>query len=1074
MRRITRITLFFQYETSDGSVNIPFADLAAAIHQATKYVALLKPSRIQDTPKHSPVAILANTGLNLSNLESSLLLIDKHTDIPTYFSVVLGLMSAKIPCFPISTRNSPPAIAHLLRSVGVTRILVGNGADTHSLVEQSLRELQLLSTNSLLHIFDMPTYEELFIHNREDFCTSSCVQVDTYNSRTPVIYVHSSGSLSAPKPIPWCHESLLQVSMVPYMGQWEFHGEIFSAHAVPMYHASGLNFIPWVVFTLAIFPPQKGFIVPTPENVIQGIEMSHAVYLICVPSFIEVGILTPLKLALYLPTVKAWAQDMRALKTLQNLKALAYGGGTLPEAVGNHIIGQGIKLLTVFGSTEAGVISDLFPAFQGIDWKYFSINPHCAANFIDQGDGTYELIVMEEPTHFLPVVNTIHNGHSAYCTGDLFMPHPQKKGYWTSFGRADDRITLSTGLKLNPGPFEAILNSSSFIEAALLFGTGQSQPGLLVFPASSKDLNIDTNTVIGHHLFIERIWEDILKTVIIASKDIPIARTNKGSVQRAATLGNYQNQCDNLFRRIQYRVPAGVPKPTIWTKDTILDYIQAVVQAILPSVQHDDDNLPLHGCTSLQASWIRKSMLDAFYSAMSSNDENIPTLPFNLVYQYPSISALTQYLLSRVDVANTLENFNGNDWVDSLISQPFHPQEVTRVIQKTHFPDIEYNLFGETFLITGSMGFLGANVLAHLVCLEAVQHVYVLARPSGGLSLQARQKNVLQKQGLSTDIAESPKIVYIEGKLDENGLNVTPDLKRKVNFYVGLPNANCLSDLITTSYKKGWPVNFNADLSFFRPSLHGLRALIELSINTRLRQPPRLVFIGSLGAFCGLEVLKETLVNDSRFVSDSGYAKSKWLAETILTAATRTTEFSPVIIRLGQLCGSFGIWKVAEWFPALVKSSVKIGFLPRIESSVSWIPVNTAAKAIVEMRNSSTTVLHVAHPRPTPLVDILEDIASILQIPLGSFQDWIRVLMDIQMDIDQGTVSLETMDAVPALGLLGFFCSLHSHGLTKLDAIGTASCEKAINISETLGTATSLTKEDIRCWIGNWKECGFL
>lgn len=46
------------------------------------------------------------------------------------------------------------------------------------------------------------------------------------------------------------------------------------------------------------------------------------------------------------------------------------------------------------------------------------------------------------------VCNCEHKGRQAYATGDLLVPHPTKRGYWTTYGRADEQIMLSTGEKV--------------------------------------------------------------------------------------------------------------------------------------------------------------------------------------------------------------------------------------------------------------------------------------------------------------------------------------------------------------------------------------------------------------------------------------------------------------------------------------------------------------------------------------------------------------------------------------------------------------------------------------------------
>jgi len=48
--------------------------------------------------------------------------------------------------------------------------------------------------------------------------------------------------------------------------------------------------------------------------------------------------------------------------------------------------------------------------------------------------------------------------------------------------------------------------------------------------------------------------------------------------------------------------------------------------------------------------------------------------------------------------------------------------------------------------------------------------------------------------------------------------------------------------------------------------------------------------------------------------------------------ACKHTDLNAVIVRVGQLAGGVnGSWNVAEWFPALVQSSLTLGCFPTDE-----------------------------------------------------------------------------------------------------------------------------------------------
>ena len=64
----------------------------------------------------------------------------------------------------------------------------------------------------------------------------------------------------------------------------------------------------------------------------------------------------------------------------------------------------------------------------------------------------------------------------------------------------------------------------------------------------------------------------------------------------------------------------------------------------------------------------------------------------------------------------------------------------------------------------------------------------------------------------------------------------------------------------------------------------------------------------------------------------SGYGESKWVSEQILKNAAEATSLHTISVRVGQLTGATsGAWKVTEWFPSLVCSSVYLKCLPDVD-----------------------------------------------------------------------------------------------------------------------------------------------
>ena len=46
-----------------------------------------------------------------------------------------------------------------------------------------------------------------------------------------------------------------------------------------------------------------------------------------------------------------------------------------------------------------------------------------------------------------------------------------------------------------------------------------------------------------------------------------------------------------------------------------------------------------------------------------------------------------------------------------------------------------------------------------------------------------------------------------------------------------------------------WPVNFTASLASLEPSIRSVRVLVDFALRSPLSQPPRLLFLSSIGLF---------------------------------------------------------------------------------------------------------------------------------------------------------------------------------------------------------------------------------
>lgn len=71
---------------------------------------------------------------------------------------MVGALRTGWTLFPISPRNSPQAVAHLLQKTGVTHLFISAEASVQQLADDALRQLESINVEKL----PMPTYDALY------------------------------------------------------------------------------------------------------------------------------------------------------------------------------------------------------------------------------------------------------------------------------------------------------------------------------------------------------------------------------------------------------------------------------------------------------------------------------------------------------------------------------------------------------------------------------------------------------------------------------------------------------------------------------------------------------------------------------------------------------------------------------------------------------------------------------------------------------------------------------------------------------------------------------------------------
>ncbi|KDQ13757.1 hypothetical protein BOTBODRAFT_188241 [Botryobasidium botryosum FD-172 SS1] len=1074
----------FRYTSADARdapyEQILWKDAARAVHRAARLIT----SRASATP---------NSGRN-----SLVIAFLANSDLPTSWACTWGAIRAGYQAFQISPRNSTDAIVHLLAQTGATHLVLGDEPALRDAANASIQALQSNQAGIIPSVFEMPTFGDLYVEDSGDFVPLPAM--DTPELDKTAFILHTSGSTAFPKPIRLTHRMLLETARNFCYGELDPCGEVLGIHFLPFSHAAAPNATSSSLVDghiCAVSPPTGHRTVPTPEQILQEAINTECTIVSNVPSVLEVWAANP-------DTIKA-LQKFKAVVRHQHLSfcrvytrtfkpgfyyfyfffyfAQVFMGAGLHQEVGDALAASGVNLSVLYGATEFGMIAKAFrKPLPPDEWNYFLISGHQRPYLrpVPGEPGSYELFVRPTESMTPVILDAEVEGELMYATKDIIAEHPTKPGRYRYVRRADNLVVLSTGEKTNPVLVEAIVRQHPMVGAAVVFGSGRPQSGILIEPAEGNQ--IDPTDLEALASYRNAIWEVIEKAnqsastharifkemIVVANSSKPFALTDKGSIKRGITLDLYNSEIEAAYAAVESSSQTDIESPSVWDAVATTEFVRRAVVSVLGHAVQDSDDIFQHGGDSLQATWIRNTILHA----LRKSDVPVNGVPHNFVYAAPSISELTQYVLALAQAQASADESEGV----SSTREGARTQELDDMVAKytTDFP--RHNPApnarapeSEVVLLTGSTGALGTAILAALVALSSVSRVYAFnRRAKDGASVEERQLKALREQGLDAGVIGSPKVVFVEGDVASPTLGLSEALFAEIRESVALIINNA------------WRVDFNVMLPSFAPLIQGVRNLADLALASPHPNPPRLVFTSSISVvrnWKSAEPVPEDSLKDPAVAIGSGYSESKWVSERILQIAADETALRPVIVRVGQLSGAAnGSWNQREWLPSVVRSGQVLGVLPQAEGMVSWIPLSIAAAAIIELRNSAQTTHNLVHPRPVSWASLFDAFAASLGVQLVPFPKWFSRL---EGSLKSEESEIELTKRNPALALLGYFGSLVSaRGRPGEEVFGMPRLEMA----KTVGEAESLREEnlarlggeDVERWLNYWRSTGFL
>ncbi|KAL1718570.1 hypothetical protein EV715DRAFT_291179 [Schizophyllum commune] len=1056
---------FYVFAEPDGTVRkITYLEFARAAHRAA----------------HALRPVLEGEKASREGEDGAVVAVIALSDTILYHAITVGLMKAGLVPFPISPRLSPAAVANLMRASNCHR-LIATQQTLQTLISGIEKEL---GADHALKVDEMPVLDLIYPHLAEEKATDAFEPYPEVSSpKKPEdmeLYLHSSGSTGFPKAIGHTYASLAGWSRLAMMRDIQSVQPRlrFASHMLPAFHTFGVcahlmtplhggaevALYKPVVRTPTDVPPP-----PTPESQLEAARACGCTAMVAVPAYVH-----------------QWAENPNAVEFLKSLKVLGFGGGPLSEAIGDGLSAVGVKLRSVYGATEFGVPTHLFPTHEE-DWKewcWIEVDPSANLEWAKQSDGTEELIIPAGTGHWhQPAVQNMED-RAGYATNDLLIRHPTKPYLRKVVGRKDDVIVHSTGEKTVPAPMEGVIVTSPMIRTAIMFGRGRDEAGILVEPVPNHQIDVDDDVQVA--AFRNAIWpiieeanrgapaySRIFKELILVTRDNkPLPRTEKGTVMRRLALQMYQEEINKIYEVIESHAQTGekgVKPPASWNAPAIAEWLAGHVRDVTGRDMDHAVDLFEQGFDSLNATVLRLRLLGALKSDPLAAPACLE-ISQNVVYQQPTIDKLAAHVaqLVRGEAATTrAPEASLKELIVELAAKyseglPGYVDAATlpKYVPKKAIKPLEYPV---SVLLTGTTGNLGAEILQMLLRDGRVEQIYTLER-AGSASVIERQRARFTDKGFDLSLLDSKKLVPLQGDVCAGRMGQSEAIFKEM--------LNTISVIIHVA----WRLDFNLGVNAFESSIRGTRALVDFARAAQHADSLRFVFTSSVASAMSWDPktqgpVPEDLIEDPLMcVNGGGYGQGKFVAERVLAASG--VEFSSV--RVGQVSGGKprGAWATTDWFPILVKTSLALGALPSDDQEVTWISMDAVAGTLLDAAFSPRSLApshNIVHPRPVPWTSVIKNVQTSIKkvlnrdLPIVPFKDWFAKLEELANKPD---VSAKD---VPGVKLLEFYRGMSSgHGL------GSFATGKMEEVSETLRSVKPLGQQDSDAWVQYWRESGLL
>ncbi|KAI1097408.1 acetyl-CoA synthetase-like protein [Jackrogersella minutella] len=919
-----------------------------------------------------PVAILAASNVDF---------------IVTFFA--LSRLGYSVLC--LSLRIAPVAVVNLLKQTECVIIVQDHSQQVESTILAVSSETPIRTLNiATRQVYDVVSLDEqrfMRPYDRED-------QRDNI-----ALIMHSSGSTGLPKPVFLSHRNVL---CHPVQG-----AGLHNFGALPLYHMYGVSTTLQAMYMKKTANLFNAMLPLTADNLIASIEAVRPEVIHAVPY--ALGLLAEQPLGV---------QHLRACNTV------TAAGARTPDELGDRLLREGVNLGVVFGTTEAGLAGDTMKREKGDDsWNYIRLYPNVRkyVHMDPVGDGHYECVYLNGHPG-LSTSNSDDPAPGSWRSKDIFIPHPTIQDAWKYVTRLDDRITLVNGEKVLPLPIEGCIRESDLVREAVVIGIDRPIPGLLVFKSQLADCMPDSEYIDAIWAVIENAnsraegFSQIIKDMIcVLSSDIQYPITDKGSIIRARVYEVFEDNIDNMYAAFENAHEGRLKMDLQGIEDFLKNIYEQIIGVPLISLEADFFAVGVDSLKAIQMRRIIQKTLDLKGHQLSSN----------VVYECQNAKKLARYLYSissgesaKMNGVGRVNCINGINGIDDPKGINGGSCSINQMIDK-------YSGFGQTAILTGATGSIGAHVLAQMVSSSQFNKVYCLVR---GANPAERVLESLKTRGITLSPESEKKIIALEHSVD------SPD------FGLGAAMIERFRAEVTLILHIAWPVNFNIPLQTFEPHLLGLQNLLKLSMTVHQPKPAQFFFCSSVSTALNTPPpasIPDAVIEDFRDADHTGYAQSKLVGEHMVLNAARAGARC-YVLRIGQVIGDTenGIWNDNEFIPSMIRSALSMKVLPALNERCSWIPVDCLATVILEIAaardrapspviqdsNYPPVFYNIVNPRSVSWDELLEELkAAGLEFTKVSFEEWLRRLRKSALLGDE--------KLNPAVKLIDYFEQHHASSL---------------------------------------------